>query len=238
MNKRIKTIQKLIHFNEKLFFYPKLKKFFKNAISIENPVIFDIGSNKGQSISFFSGVFKDAAFHSFEPNKRLYKGLQDSFGTNPKVVLNNVGVSSQKGSLVFNENILDETSTFEELNHDSSYLKRKASVLGVRIDEIIVNQYEVKVITLAEYVAQKNIQTIDILKIDVEGHELQCLKGLFEDPKAVIDIKFIQLEDHYDDMYQNNDTEAIKLLLEANGYKVFHKIKHGFGDFYEVIYSK
>ena len=38
MNIRIKLIQVLININEQIFFYPKLKTFYKNQIKITPPL--------------------------------------------------------------------------------------------------------------------------------------------------------------------------------------------------------
>lgn len=50
MNIRIKLIQELININEQIFFYPKLKAFYKNKFPrpFTLPItILDVGSNKG-----------------------------------------------------------------------------------------------------------------------------------------------------------------------------------------------
>ena len=58
MSIRISIIQLLIDINERIFFYPKLKSFYKNiayptSLSPNSLRIFDVGANKGQSIEFF-----------------------------------------------------------------------------------------------------------------------------------------------------------------------------------------
>ena len=52
MSLRTKLIQSIIHINENIFFYPKLKNFYKSIIN-NDVCILDVGSNKGQSIDFF-----------------------------------------------------------------------------------------------------------------------------------------------------------------------------------------
>ena len=76
MNMRTKIIQKLIHINEAIFFYPKLKKFYKQSLINTNINILDIGANKGQSIDFFLEIYPNAIINSFEPNKKLFNYLQ------------------------------------------------------------------------------------------------------------------------------------------------------------------
>jgi hypothetical protein len=52
MNIRTQIVQKLVHINEAIFFYPKLKKFYKENLKNEKVSILDVGANKGQSIDF------------------------------------------------------------------------------------------------------------------------------------------------------------------------------------------
>ena len=133
---------------------------------------------------------------------------------------------------------MDETSTFEELNLDSKYLEKKAKVLGVMKENIIVANYKVNVIRLVDFLKENPNKEYEVLKIDVEGHELQCLQGLFADEKNVLPIRFIQLESHNDDMYlSNNQYHEIEALLNKNGFFKAAEIKHGFGDFAEIIYE-
>lgn len=242
MNIRTKIIQKLVHINEEIFFYPKLKRFYKENLSSNDIKIIDIGANKGQSIDFFLNIYPNAEIDSFEPNKKLFGFLQEKYITNIKqkkgINLHNLGLSNIKGELVFHENILDETSTFEELNLDSKYLEKKAKVLGVTKENIIVDNYKVNVIRLSDFILENPGKKYDVLKIDVEGHELQCLQGLFNEELKVIPIRYIQLESHNDDMYlSNNQHQDIDKLLNKNGFYKKREIKHGFGDFSEIIYE-
>jgi FkbM family methyltransferase len=237
MKLRTKIIQSLIHINEAVFFYPKLKKFYKENLKNASVCILDVGANKGQSIDFFLGINPNAKITAFEPNKKLFQFLQEKYHSNANINLNNLGVSNTNGELEFNENILDETSTFESLNLDSKYLEKKAKVLGVTKESIIVDKYKVAVVTLSEFLKSNDNSSFDVLKIDVEGHELQVLEGLFSNGNQ-FKIRLIQLESHNDDMYLSNSKHGdIDQLLNKNGYFEIAKIKHGFGDFAEIIYE-
>lgn len=238
MNLRTQIVQKLVHINEAIFFYPKLKRFYVENLKKAHISILDIGANKGQSIDFFLKVNSNAEFDAFEPNKKLFVYLQDKYKTAKNISLHNFGVSNIKGELVFHENILDETSTFEELNLDSKYLEKKAKVLGVAKEKIIVDNYKVDVIRLADFLKENPNSQYDVLKIDVEGHELQFLQGLFGDEKTILPIRFIQLESHNDDMYlSNNQHQDIENILNKNGFEKVAEIQHGFGDFAEIIFE-
>lgn len=233
----IRIIGQLIWWNEKILFYPKLKNFYLNNLNNSELLIIDVGANKGQSIEFFSSIHANVYIHSFEPNKTLFTNLKQKYGSNSKITLLNYGVSDKIGTSMFYENVLDETSSLEKINPNSEYLDRKAKVLGIKKENIIVDQYHINVITLNSYINTIQNKTVDVLKIDVEGHELSCLKGLFIEKSHTIPVKFIQLECHRDDMYLNNiKHEEIHDLLQENGFKKVTEIKHGFGNFFEIIY--
>jgi FkbM family methyltransferase len=245
MNFRTLIIQKLVHINEGIFFYPKLKRFYAHHLKGKDIRILDVGANKGQSIDFFLTINSNAQIDAFEPNGKLFTVLQNKYTKNrgadgeKNIRLHNVGISNIKGELIFNENILDETSSFEILNPDSKYLRKKAKVLGVSKENIILNSYKVNVIRLMDFINNSSAKEYDVLKIDVEGHELQCLQGLFAEEGTVFPIRFIQLESHNDDMYLSNKQHMdIEALLKKNGYEKCTEIKHGFGDFAEVIFEK
>jgi FkbM family methyltransferase len=55
----------------------------------------------------------------------------------------------------------------------NSLTKRRLDHFDVQMNDI----EEIRTITLDEYVSENNINNIDLLKIDVEGHELDVLNG-------------------------------------------------------------
>lgn len=233
---RIQLIKVTINVIEKLTFEKKLKKYYKRIFGSDIDLVIDVGSNKGQTIDFFLKINSACKIYGFEPNPALYDYLIKKYGHLKNIQLFNMGVSSQSGELIFNENVLNHTSSFESVNKDSAFLKKKAKILGVSVDNIIKNSYPVRTITLSEFI-QSNIKSdIDIIKIDTEGHEYSCLVGLFNN-KLNVHIKYLQLESHNDDMYQSaNTNEEITVLLKQNNFELVKKIAHQIGDFDELIY--
>ena len=60
---RVSEKYDLINFDELL--REKIKK--------KNPIIFDVGGNRGSSIKKFKKIFNKPIIHSFEPNKEVFK---------------------------------------------------------------------------------------------------------------------------------------------------------------------
>ncbi len=234
---RIKLIKRVIDVNEKLFFERKIRKFYKGSGTI-NTVI-DVGANKGQSIDFFLGLNPDCIIYAVEPNPELFALLKKKYKDRSNIRLFNAGISDKTGEKIFFENVFDYTSSFEELNMESDYLKKKANVLGVKKEDIVKKSYPVHTMTLSQLIEEEKITApVDVLKIDTEGHEYYCLKGLFEG-KGGEKIRYIQLESHNDDMYANRiGFDEITRLLNGKDFVECKRIPHGFGDFDEVVFQR
>jgi FkbM family methyltransferase len=219
-------------------FEKKVSHFYKKIFNKEYLTIIDIGANRGQTIEFFLTLNPDSSLYSFEPNPKLFQILEKKYKLHQNVNLIQKGVSDTIETKTFYENILDESSTFEELNMDSNYLKMKSSILGVKPENIVSSSYPVEVTTLEQFIQESGLKKVDVLKIDTEGHEFECLAGLFQS-NEVIEINIIQFEMHFDDMYlKNRSYDEMKNILNSNGFYEIAKIKHGFGDFYDYFYSK
>ncbi len=232
--KWINLVSKVIWIIESATFYPKLKRTYQEIYKDDSPqIVFDVGANKGQSIDFFSSLFPDAEIHSFEPAPTIFNTLKQRKFTNV-VHLNKMALSSKKGSLTFYECVLDETSTLDLPDLDSIYLKKKARILRCSPDELF-NQIMVEVTTLDSYLAESKIPKIDVLKIDVEGHEVEVLNGATISLGQGL-IPIIQFEVHENDM-RTSAYFQISELLKSYEYFEAHKIKHSFGSFYELIYQ-
>jgi len=195
----------------------------------------DVGVNKGQTISFLKKINKNTKIIGFEPHKDLYSKcinkIEDS-----KIKIFNLGCSDREGKAVFKENILSESSSFETVNENSSWLQKKEYILGIKKEKLISDEYYIKTIRLNNFIEKDyKDEVIDMIKIDVEGHELKVLQGLFP-LKSKKKVRFIQIESHEDDLYKDNSKDIIKLLNE-NGFYQETSIKHGFGNFFDVIYK-
>ena len=126
-------------------------------------VFLDVGANVGQySLMVSPLVGVRGAVHSFEPVSSTYELLLKNVQLNQasNVVVNRMAVGEKMG----------EVQVF--VNQESGLTSRGNTNRG-----IIVSVEQVPCITIDNYVAQQEIISVDLLKIDVEGYEGQVLEG-------------------------------------------------------------
>jgi FkbM family methyltransferase len=129
--------------------------------------IFDVGANRGQFLSMLRAGLGGVQFcvHAFEPGQAAFEALSLAAGGLPEVTLNNLGLSSQAG----------EADLYAD--HPGSTLaslsKRSMDHLGIAYEHVEKIHLE----TLDAYCARQGVGQIDLLKLDVEGHELDVLQG-------------------------------------------------------------
>lgn len=147
-------------------------------------IIFDVGANVGKYQHAILKTIKRNEFKvfCFEPSPTTFNVLKKNT-TDSRVIINNFGLGDKKEELE-----LFRTGPLSPLS--SLYKKEKGdyyNVVSMEESEIV------KIETLDEYCKDLNIKEIHFLKIDVEGHELNVLKGatrMLQEKR----IKSIQLE--------------------------------------------
>ncbi len=129
--------------------------------------IFDVGANKGQFLTLACNAFGTREFHlhAFEPSAFTYTELCRAAAHYQRVTLNNSALGSHAG----------EADLFYDApgSAQASLTKRDLSRFGV---EVRLSE-KVRTETLDAYCSDRQIERIDLLKIDVEGHELDVLRG-------------------------------------------------------------
>ena len=188
-------------FNHDLTVYEvdKVHKLVDYINGYIEPVLLDVGASTG-SYSLLPLVVEGLKVHSFEPSK-AFEVLTNNIelnNLNDSVVLNNVAVSNEVGKGMF----------YEVVSKDDSCLA--LSMLGGRpADHKRTKEYKVQVTTIDEYC--KNIQ-VDAIKIDVEGNELNVLKGAIETIKRDRPVIMFEYSQENANQYGYNPNECIDLL--------------------------
>jgi FkbM family methyltransferase len=149
--------------------------------------VFDLGANVGwYTILMAQAVGPRGAVHAFEPYPDTFYNLQLNVALNKlsNITLNCLALSQESGTVPFH--------VFPE-GYDAFNSMGAKKRLG-RLEA--VQQISVPTITLDEYCREKNLRSLDFLKLDVEGMEEFVLRGgqqiLQQSPHLVI---LIELND-------------------------------------------
>ena len=150
------------------------------AAAMPGMVVVDIGSNIGISARFF--LESGAKFiYLYEPDKEnLYFLRKNITDFRHSYILEEKAISISTGTSSFE---VEKTGRYGRLVNDKS-----------QNDGISRNRTEVEVLGIADVLSSVllNFQDIDILKIDIEGLELEIVKAI--PPQSLARIKMIQYE--------------------------------------------
>jgi len=129
--------------------------------------IFDVGANQGQFLRllFEHIAVDDFTVHCFEPGREAFKTLESLYGGDKRIQLNNIAIGKEE-----NEARLYFNSAGSEL---ASLTRRRLDHFGIEFNESEV----IKINTIDNYCSEKAIHHIHLLKLDIEGHEIDALTG-------------------------------------------------------------
>lgn len=177
----------------------------------DDVVLFDVGANVGgyseMLVELCSNTGLQYSLHLFEPTRSCFASLQQKFSGNTRIVLNNVGVSAANGKA-------DIYYDMEKSGFASLY-QRDLSSINVALDK----KETIELIRLDDYVKKHDIRKIDLLKIDIEGHELAAFRGLGAYLNADF-IKAIQFEYGGANLDSGTTLKEIYQLLQSAGFRL------------------
>jgi FkbM family methyltransferase len=232
----IRGINQIIRITELFLFYPKLQAQLVSSLDSHKEIkIFDVGANRGQSILFFNKIFKASTIYAFEASPNVFKKLQQNTINMKHVHVYNLAISDDVEILEFHESILDETSSFTKPYLDSKWHILKSRVLMVSPNKMY-KTIQLHTQTLDKFCEEQKITEINLLKIDVEGHELQVLKGSMG-LLAKGKIFMILIERHADGM-RKDDSKEIEKLLTNNYFTRVQELKHPIGNYYDDLWVR
>ena len=215
----------------------KIINFFKKKLN-KDLIIIDVGSHYGETVKLFFKNFKVKKVHCFEASPNNYEILAKNIkraGLNDFCSLNMLALGSSKMESYINQTKESSSSTINDFNTNSKYFKRKLKILNISNTHQYYKKIPIKIIVLDEYIKEKKLQNIDLLKIDTEGFEFNVIQGLKKNYNI---IKFIYFEHHYDDMIKKNyKFKDINQLLIKYGFKKIYKSKMYFRKSFEYIYK-
>ena len=129
-------------------------------------VIFDIGAYDGRTAKKYNKLFPSAKIFSFEPYHKSIRRYRNNLKRIPQATVYEFTVSDKSDLCILNVNQSHATNSLLKSNNQAIWFSKSMQPKK----EVLINT-----ITLEEFCKKKNIQQIDILKIDVQGGELMVL---------------------------------------------------------------
>ena len=214
----MKFLNRIIKFCKLLKNKTSLKGLFHNIaanIELENLVknldfetVIDIGSNKGQFILLIEKLFNDKVIYSFEPIYEVLEKQKKFFKYKKNLFFYNIGLGDKKSKRLLNITNRTDSSSFLKVNQNE-YRNH---------DYIIKEEREISVNTLDEVLKNEKIKEPILIKIDVQGLELEVLKGSINFLKKT---KYIVVEVSDKEIYQNQSTQMeVNNFLKKNEFKI------------------
>ncbi|ARJ49528.1 FkbM family methyltransferase [Candidatus Pelagibacter sp. RS40] len=181
----------------------ELLKLFESIKKIKT--LIDVGSNKGQFMLLLEKLFPNISIFSFEPIKEEIQKQKKLFSFKKKIIFYNFAIGKKNSKKNFFITKRKDSSSFYKFNKPNS----------PNHDYKIIERREIQIFKLDAILSNKNLEKPIILKLDVQGYELEVLKGSL---KILKRINYLLIEVSKSKIYKNQATEKqiINYLKKRN----------------------
>ncbi len=181
----------------------------QNIVKETNPeTIIDIGSNKGQFVMLIEQLFPNKVIHSFEPLAEPLEKQKKFFSYKKNIFFYNFALGSHTAIREFFVTKRMDCSSFLRVNTK----KIKNDIF--KIDEL----KNIPIKTLDETIMNQDINKPILIKIDVQGFELEVLKGALELLKKT---DYLLIEVSNNTIYEKQPlSDEIITFLEGKNFKI------------------
>ena len=154
---------------------------------IENPVIFDVGSNIGTYTTWLAKLLPQGTIYCFEPQRLVFQILCGNLAINnlDNCHTYNLALGAEDTSIVVEEPDYGQQEDFGifSLVEDKVVHKSGRSLV-------------VQIKTIDNFMREYKVDKLDLVKIDVEGMDIQVLKGARSSLAAHRPVIFIEHSDN------------------------------------------
>ena len=222
------VLENLINFLDNNFHHKRIIKYLKNH---KIDLVIDVGAHKGE---FLINIIPHVPFkkaYTFEPQLEIFDILKKKLINDERIKHNNLALSEIIEKKIITINKLTSTSSLSEFDNSSVFLKIKNFLLRQKNEEL--NSYEVTTTTIDNYFEELDLSN-SLLKIDVEGYELNVLKG---SKNTIKKIKFVLIENQFFNIYKNNNEKDWHDYLMKNKFILIKKFRFPLLHFEDRLYK-
>lgn len=190
------------------------ERFIKHLDITKIKNIFEVGARYGSETLTLSNLFCNSKIYSFECNPLTIDLCEQNLKNKKNIEFIPYGLGDKNEFKPFYSYMLNNDGA-------SSLLKR------IDCEKTQKQTGIIKIEKLSDFINKNNIDRIDLLCMDVQGYELNILKGaenfikninfiIMEEPKAIINTTFLPKNVHSKYINAPNAQEIKKFMLENN----------------------
>jgi FkbM family methyltransferase len=150
-------------------------------VKADAPILFDVGGHVGEYTEAFLQALPGGQSYIFEPSANHLDMLRQNLGGRPNVHILPAGLGDKPGTLPLYKD--------RNISGLASLSQRRLEHFDIKMDKVEM----VTIGTVDMITAEISLPSIDLLKIDVEGHELAVLRGATKTMERGL-IKLVQFE--------------------------------------------
>ncbi len=212
------------------------------AVGLEARTVVDVGAYTGETAAWFADLFPQATVWAIEPFPESFQILE--VAAHHRVRAFQFAATDAEGPVTLFANSIPHTNSLYPINpesRDSVDISRRRQD-GLLDHAQLVSGIEVPGRRLDSFVDGEGIDVVDLLKIDVQGAEVDVLRGSvgFLDRVTVIMIE-ISLYDYY---ASSSSIGAVEELIRPFGFALWsitdtsHNPMNGRTDWVELLYRR
>ncbi|MGA4607266.1 amino acid adenylation domain-containing protein [Pseudoalteromonas maricaloris] len=208
------------------------RSYVKHGIQLsDKAVVIDVGANIGLFSLYINDLVPDARIFAYEPAKPVFDTLAINAsrqGNNIKVFNQGISDTEKKQAFSFYPNNTVMSGSYADVEQDKevvkSFMANKSQGeegFGAlsQVDTVVDSQFEhtqlmCEFTTLSQAIAENGLETIDLLKIDVEKAEWDVLMGISDSDWPRIQQVIIEVHNI------DNRVNKVDSLLREHGFHV------------------
>jgi FkbM family methyltransferase len=188
--------------------------------------IVDGGGYQGEIAVRFAQMFPEATVYTFEPSHQSYRTLTETVRSMPNIKPVMVGLSDERRTAILYVNAQDSTNALSPVGEGG---KKYQSWQTANL-----RNEEVQLVTLDEWATENSVFEIDLIKLDLQGHELRAITGGAKTLSSSVKLVYTEVE--FIRLYEENCLMfEVEAYLRSLGFELFQLYNLASGEDNQLI---